>query len=627
MTSYHVTLDGQGYILDLASYHKRLVDRGGKGELGELGPWQQDDWRRGVGYGLWEPGTYSAGVNVDPSAGDLRIGRSRTSVLAPGATHTDWWALIVYAGAIYAAAGDIDDIYSSSDGTSWAKVRDTTHVGHRGAALYNGWLHFGAADGGEIVKFDGSTWTDAWVTLTGTKVMSLAPWYVTGTTGYLYAGVNQSSGGAKLYRVDSAGAATEIATVQETEISALIAHAGNLWVAAVTESGSNIAGRLYRYDGVRLLEVANLADNAITSFVEYRSQLWAGSRTRGKLWTVTTSGLVERFTLPEVAGIGGVSSYGLAMRSLLAEDDRLYVPVVTGDGFGVYVGQPVGPAPGVRAPVTTAVTRPDPVRTPVRPVAASPDAAQGPTEAIPAMGWSTPSIGSAGQEPRGIASFQGQVYLSNKRGSGAAVVRLDGATVNTSAVFVSSSYDAGRPGLDKLALRATVEHSALAAGESIQLEYDLEDSNSWVSLGTSDTDGDRRKTFAFGASVTFRRIRFRATFAVTSQAATPKLTAIVLEYRPKPAAKAAWEFDVRLEGTSSVPLITLDGTAEPKTGAQLADALWATAAKDTALTYVDLDGESKTVEVVAVDERVSEQAQRSQPSAYHTRGRVQLQEL
>jgi hypothetical protein len=623
MTGYHVTLDGQGYMLDLATYRKRLVAAPHAGALGELAPWQMDDWRRGVGYGLWEPGAYLAGVNVDPSAGDLRIGRSRTAVHSP-ASVTDLWALIGYGGSLYALRGDGPDIYASADGTTWTNPHDTGYGGHRGACLFNSWLLIGSSSTGGVTKYDGSAWASPWVTLTGNKVAALASWYLTGTTQYLFAGVNQASGGAVLYRVDSAGTITTIGTVLETEITALIAFGGVLWVAAISESGADVRGTLYRYDGVQLVQVQSLADNAITSFVEYRGDLWAGSRTRGKLWTVTAAGLTERWTIPNVEGIGGVSSYGLAIRSLLVDDDRLYVPVVTGDGFGVYVGQPLGPAPGVLSPVPPGPTAPDPVRTPPRPLGATPAATAGATAAIPAMGWSSPSIGSSGQEPRGIASFQGQVYLSNKRSSGASVIRLDGSAANGSAVFVSASFDAGYPSLEKLAVRLRLRHEALAAGDALLVEYDLEDGNAWTTLGTSDTDGATAKTLSFGSTVTFRRIRLRVSFTITDTSRSPALQAIVLEYRPRPAAKAAWEFEARLEGTAALPLVTLDGTPDPKTGVQLADTLWTTAATATALSFIDLDGEAKTVELVALEEKVAERSQRGGTS---TRGRIGLQEL
>ncbi len=592
MTAYHVTLDGQGYILDLASYRKRLVGAGAGGELAEPRAWTMDDWRKGVGYARWEPRVYYSGTNIDPTAGDLRVGRGRTTVSTPGAGITDLWSLIVYNGALYAPRGDGTDIYSSTDGVTWTNPHDTGYAGHRGLCLFNGWLMIGSSASGAVTKFDGTTWTDSWVTLTGNKVNALAPWYLTGTTGYLFAGVSQGSGGAVLYRVDSAGTITTIGSVLEQDITALIAFGGVLWVATITESGSSYVGGLYRYDGVQLVRVTGIADNAVMSFVEYRGRLWAGSRTRGKLWTISASGLDERWTVPRVLGIGGTFSYGQAIRALLVDGDRLHVPVVETAGLGMYVGEPLGPVPGV--PGATAE-----------------------------LGWSLPSVGSSGQEPRGIAAFQGQVYLTNKRSSGANVVRVD-TTAHTSAALISASFDAELPGVDKLAVRVTVVHEALVAGDDVELSYDLEDAGVFTSLGHSSTGGATSKTFSFGSNVTFRRLRLGVTILLTDTSRSPAITSIVVEYRPRPTLKARWEFDCRLEGSAALPLVTADGQPEPKTGAQLADTLWTSAAKKVALAFTDLDGEAKTVELVALEERVGQQSQRL---GLGTLGRVGLQEI
>jgi hypothetical protein len=634
VTSYHVTLDGQGYLLDLGSYRKRLVPAGTEGKLSELAAWGQDDWRRGVGYGRWEPGVYAEGANIDPSQGDLRVGPSLTAVHSPAGV-TDLWGLIVYGASLYGFRGDGADVYATTDGTTWTNPHDSSHSGHRGSCLFNGWLLLGAATTGQVLKFDGTTWTNTWVTLTGTKVASLIAWHVNfWPTPFLFAGVNQSSGGAKLYKVDAAGGIETVGAILETEIAALAVWDGRLWIAGMTEQGSDVKGSLYVYDAAAptrspapqlrptLRRLSDLADNAITSFVEFRGELWAGSRQRGKLWTVDERGLTERMTIPQTTGIGGSFDYSLGIRSLLVHDDRLFVPVVTGSGFGVLVGQPLGPAPGVSSPVAPGPTTPTPVRTPPRPLLAPSEAGTGALAAVPALGWSTPAIGAAGQEPRGAASFLGQVYLSNKRTAGASVVRVD-ATANTTGQLITASFDAGRPATDKVLVRVRLRHRALAANEAVQVEYQVEDSGSWTDLGSSDTDGALGKDFG-GLNASFKRLRFRVTLTLVTTTSTPVVTALIAEYRVRPSLKAAWEFDCRLEGTAALPLITLDGTPEAKTGAELADALWATAAKSTAVTLVDLDGESKTVEVVGLEERVAELSQRTGSG---TRGRVRLQEV
>lgn len=610
MTQYHVTLDGQGYLVELTSYRKRLEVGPVPEGPAELSAWEQTDWRRGVGYGRWEPGVYQAGPRIDPSQGGLRIGRGRSTVFTPGASVTDLWAMAVYGGKLYVARGDGPEIYESADGTSWATAHSTGYAGHRAMALWNGWLMVGASDSGKLTRYDGTTWASPWVTLTGTQVGAAAGWYGAGGSAALYAGVKQGSGGAVVYRVDSAGGVASVGTLGEAEVTAMVGHGGALWVAGVTASGGEVRGGLYRYDGVGLVRVLSLAENGVASFVEWRGRLWAGSWRRGKVWVVEAGGLREVWTLPQVVGIGGTWDYAQPLRGLAVMNDALHVAVVTGEGLGVYVGTPLGPAAGVPGPGVEGELR------------------RGLPGEVPALGWASPSIGSAGQEARGIAVFGGEVYLTNKRAAGANVVRLTASAVDSAgAVWVSGRFDGGLPGTEKLAVRIRVRHSALRAGDSVGMDYEVDGSGTWVNAGTSDVDGTTEKVFELGSGVIFRELAVRLTLAVTDTSGSVEVTGVVVEWRPKPVAKASWEWEARLEGTAALPLVRLDGTAEPKTGAQLADTLWTTAGKRTGLSYVDLDGETKTVEVVGVEERVAEMAQPGQPTGWQTRARVRLREL
>jgi hypothetical protein len=625
MVSYHVTLDSQGYLLDLGSYRKRLVANPYAGESPELNAWVQDDWRRGVGYPVAEAGVYNSGLAIDPSNADLRMGPALTTAHTPGASVTDLYQLLVYQGALIAIRGDGGQVYRSTDGTTWTNPFTTLSTGLRSAAVWNGFLHVGFGNSGVIGRWDGTTHTATWITLTGNKVSALEGTFL---TTHLMAGANQATGGAVLYKVDNTPTATAVATLLETEISALGVWNGQLWIGTLSESGSDIRGGLYRYDGTTVTRVCTLHDNAIVSFVEFRGELWAGSRTRGKLWAVDEGGVSERWTVPGVYAAGSQSPYANRIHSLLVDDDKLMFPVVQGGAIGVFEGHALGPAIGVPSPAPAGVTTPDPVRTPPRPLGATAAATSGPTSSVPTLGWSLKAYPTGDDEPRGIASFLGKVFYSTKDSGGAHTIRVDAGTYSTATgLFVSSTFDAGNQGLTKLAARVTVYHAPLIANEAISLEYDLEDAGSWTLMGTSDADGSRGKVFTFGAAVVFRRIRFRIGFALTTTTSSPLVQAIVFEYFPRPEPKARWEFECRLEGTAALPLITLDGAADPKTGAQLADALWATAAKKNALVFVDLDGETKTVELLGLEEKVAPMAQRGATTSYSTRALVQLQEV
>src|SRR6185295_9534497 len=96
MTSYHVTLDGQGYMLDLSSYRKGVANPRPAAPRFQL--WH--DWRGGTGYKSHDPShpdRYDSGAQLDPTQGDLRLGRSLSSVYNPGSgTATDIYSIAVY---------------------------------------------------------------------------------------------------------------------------------------------------------------------------------------------------------------------------------------------------------------------------------------------------------------------------------------------------------------------------------------------------------------------------------------------------------------------------------------------------------------------------------------------------
>ena len=115
----------------------------------------------------------------------------------------------------------------------------------------------------------------------------------------------------------------------------------------------------------------------------------------------------------------------------------------------------------------------------------------------------------------------------------------------------------------------TIVTSAIASPQSIQVEYRLEDTGGWTSLGTLSSVGATTATYPFAANTTGRQIAFRLTFTGTGGAASAAtLYELSLRYVPRPAVTREWELAVVLEGTTDLPLVTLDGASEPVTGAR-----------------------------------------------------------
>ena len=316
--------------------------------------------------------------------------------------------------------------------------------------------------------------------------------------------------------------------------------------------------------------MATIPGNAITAFAHFNSELYAGSYLRGKIWKVTTAGITEVFTFPDVAtvgigGAGGVSGYSARIWDLAEDDGRLHVPVVDTNGLGLY--------------------------------------------SFDGVGWSNVASGGSGQEPRHIAAFKGDLYLTMKSSTQARTYRADRA-YPTSAVFTSASFDAALAATDKVFLKCELFHRPLNANESVAVQYELDDSGVWTGLGTSDVDGATRFSASFATGIKAKRIKLMLTFSLVTTSACPIVSGILVTYLAAPDAKAEWVFDALLEGTAQAPLVRLDNSSETSTGAQLADAIWATRAKKQALSFTDLDAEAKTVLLTDLEEKVGAGSQR-----------------
>jgi hypothetical protein len=379
-------------------------------------------------------------------------------------------------------------------------------------------------------------------------------------------------------QVSSTATATTLHQTKDPAIEAIGVAFGWLWYGSVDDT-AGVRGDLFRTDGATWEQVTVLPDNAVTAFGLYRNQLYAASRTRGKVWSVTERGLAEAWTVPDVAGIGGISVYAQPIRALVVDNDRLHVPVVDAQGLGTYVYDGVG--------------------------------------------WSLPNTGGLGQEARGLAAFGGSLYLSTKSNAGARVYRVDSQHA-ASGTVVTGWFDAELAATDKGWIRLTLFHAALASGQSVTVDYALDGSVTWVNLGTSNSVGATSMQTSFPLATAGKRLRLRLILSTTNPSASPKVTSLLVDYLLMPDAKREWRFDVRLEGSPALPMARLDGTNEPLDGRALAATLWLSKSRKQVLALTDLDGTSATVWFRELEERP---AQMSQRQGLATRGEVTLVEV
>lgn len=605
-SQYHVVLDGQGYLIDLATYKKtvnepfapkRRSGDPGYGDLALASVWAQENWQLGFALDNWRSswsnqsaGYHASSPAIDPHFGDLRLGRSLLSVYN-AAGDTDYDGLLVYRGSIYAWQADSTDIHSSIDGSSgsWAVARSpAVATSHRSAALFDGDLWFGSGSNGQLERLSNATWTDAAATpaAASAKVTALASWTKALTAEILFVGhtlTGPDPDQCELTSFSQALVETVIAEFPYLQIDALFAYNDLLWIACSDDTGGNTHGAVYTYNGTRVELVQRLEDNAVLSFQTFNGRLYAGSKTRGKVWQATATGLELVFSFPDVTGVGaggagGVSSYAMPIRAMVVDDGRLQVPIVDTNGLGIY--------------------------------------------SYDGVGWSHLATGGLGQQPRGIVAFESDLYLSNQSSAGARVYRVE-RKAPTSTTWISAFFTAGLAATEKVWQRLEIFHAALLANESLTVDYELDGSGVWVTLGVSDTDAATTKNFNFATAIKSRRLRLRLTLAVTDQTKTPRVTGILVHYLVSPDVKAEWVFDVRLEGVAEHPLRRLDNSNEPTLGTALADTLWSSRGKKQTLSFTDLDAEAKTVHLVDLEETVGTATQRL---GHQTKARVHLVE-
>ena len=132
----------------------------------------------------------------------------------------------------------------------------------------------------------------------------------------------------------------------------------------------------------------------------------------------------------------------------------------------------------------------------------------------------------------------------------------------------------GRPRGEEAAAGGGAEPQALAAGESVTVEYRLDGRAVGRSWGCRTWTGQPGRAMALSRrGQRCRVLGLRVTLESGSTAAGPSLTGLSLEYAERPpAVKRHWQLDARCEGVPGAMLRLLDGSTETSSGAQLSAA-------------------------------------------------------
>jgi hypothetical protein len=580
VTQYHVTLNSQGYVLDLDRYVKRIKEpfapkrAAGSAVVGDLiGPEQAltiSDWSGGEGHERHDEGRpdrhrYNAGVDGFTIPGTLRLGPYASVV---GTTTTNSVrALQPFRTKLYVSCL-VGRIYSW-DGTTFVLEHTIAAASVvLTMAVFVNKLYAGNGTTGALMSFDGTTGTDTAATAGG-PIYTLMTHYREAAQ-YLYVGCGAAGtlGIARLYYWD--GAVLSAPQFEPEEIYPLVmfvleeklyvvacnfvsydwslysvddSTSGGKWQRHVTMPGRGFPsgalvvdgvayigdffnGRVYRFDGSDLTVAFELG----TVEVPYSGGLYPAAW-RGGLWT----GIIDR----------GATTLGV----LRYDGETLFRPVTGLSGIG--------------------------------------------TDWRAATVW-------------GDLLFLGTAMVGSAK-----VVKVDPAKYGGSGTLETGLLSFGLPGVSKLLRSVTIVTAAMPASCSVQVEYRREDTGSWTTLGTLSTTGATTATYSFAGGTTCRQLSLRFTLTgVAGGTATPVLHEVAVRYVPRPTISRVWTLPVLLEGTAELPMVTLDGSDEPLTGAQLSAALWTAAGAANPVSLVDLDAASYSVYVTDVREEIGKISQR-----------------
>ena len=111
-------------------------------------------------------------------------------------------------------------------------------------------------------------------------------------------------------------------------------------------------------------------------------------------------------------------------------------------------------------------------------------------------------------------------------------------------------FDAQQVEVDKLALKLKVEVEDASSDETVAVEYAIDYSTSYTSLGTISSSGTTTYTFGSGVGVSFRSIKFKLTLSRGSDTSkSPDIVSTTLEFRKKLEAKYGHTVEVDLNNT------------------------------------------------------------------------------
>lgn len=583
--AYHVILGGVGLLLAPNGYERRLGQQyAAKLSTGQLSQSDRisdqavliDGWQGGEGTKRFVPSAPSryyagSGIDIYTEHGSLGLGPYMSAIAGVTALAVNEITCMCPAFGYLMIGTSTGKVYAW-DGSTLTLAYDTTKAGGiRSMAYWDGQFYVGTGSDGVVYRWTGATITTVWASnftvgatsggATVTGVYGLQPHNLDGTLICYYA-ASQSGGGALVGQIANTGGTT-VATdgfkLFDSNVSLLTTYRGHL--VAVSYNSTDKHWALYESDDAATINWTYLGTTDggyVTCAAVLDDVLYLGDATQGKIWRYDGS--------------------DISLYHQLGSDSNPYTPVIKGMAAwrgGLWVG------------------------------IVDEDGTMGLLRDNGTEDWSRPVSGLLGTSPGVLRVWEDKLFFATAATGAARVYRTDG-TFGGSGYAESPLIDANLGGTEKLWVGVTVSHSALAATQSVEVQYRLNDTGSWVSLGTSSTDGETSAEFDFPSAIKADLVAFKILLTGTAGSSSQlKVYSLSARYRPSPGAKREWSLTLRLEGTDAKPLSLADGTTETRTGEEISAELWALVEAVDPVNLVDIDREEYTVQIAEYREGLS----------------------
>lgn len=575
---YHAALGNLGLILHRDGYERRLNSQHAA-QLSTSGVSDQDrlgkqallitGWQGGEGTLRHQPATpsrYRAGSGIDIFSESGAVGLGPHMALLQATAFNELRCGAVYAGKLWVGTSD-GKVYSLTTGGTWTLERTTgkTTGGITAMTRFANKLLVGNGEDGVIEGWDGSSWATAYTipnTLgigTVTGIHCLVTHYIdtggqipffsaSGSTGFSYVGYPDST-------TTAVGAG-----VVEPRVHVMRVMKNRL--VMIGSDAANLSFRVYSFGDAATPDLRYHTEQEgdyILCGDVLDERLWMGGGVDGSIWTWDDDELIREKALGS-----DVNPYTTTITGMKAWRGGIWISILDEDG-------------------SVGLLRDN----------GSND-------------WSRPVTGLSGTTPGPLVEFNKRLHLFTQATGAARLYGTDG-TFRATGQVESALIDAKLGGADKLWLGMTVQHSALVAGQSVELQYKLEDTGSWVSLGTSDVDGATSASFDFATGVTANLIAFKIllTGAAAGSSSPLKVYEIAGRYLPADGTLWEWSLAFRLDGTTDRKFERLDGTDETLTGQELAESVRALIEAEEPVAYLDIDGEEYVVHVTDYAEKLA----------------------